>query len=385
MKSFRFAVPQVSWPDGVAELRSDVRTFLREEVDRGRFMPRCDAWVAGHDPAFSQDLGRRGWLGMTWPDRYGGGNESELARFVVLEELLAAGAPVAAHWIAERQTGPLLLRIGSEGQKMKFLPGIARGEVYFSIGMSEPDSGSDLASIQTTATKNGSGSWTITGRKIWTSHAAHNQHMLTLCRTSKEDDRHKGMSQFIVDLTLAGVDIRPIRSMSGESHFTEIFLDDVEVDEDALVGTEGEGWAQVTSELALERSGPERFLSTLPLLLHAIDHLETSKLEWVSTELGVLVAKLLSIRTLSVSVAASLASGGTPNTEAAVVKDLGTRFESEVIETVRRLSVAVDDWEARLSLEAMTGDALLSSPGFTLRGGTSEILRGIIARGLGMR
>lgn len=364
----RFAPGEL--PEEAIALRAEVRGFLRDDLAAGGFVPRCDAWLSGADPAFSRRLGERGWLGMTWPRRYGGGERSPLERHVVIEELLAAGAPVAAHWIADRQTGPLLLRYGSEGQRERFLPGIARGEVYFAIGMSEPDAGSDLASV-TTSARPVEGGWRLNGTKVWTSGAHLAHAMITLVRTeTRGEDRHLGLSQVIVDLKGDGVEVRPIRLMTGEHHFNEVILSDCFVPDAMVVGALGEGWKQVTSELAYERSGPERFLSTFPLL--------AAVAATGSADAGRLVARLWALRRLSLAVAAALQRGEEPATEAALVKDLGTLFERDVTE----LSRAVHGGEPGHPLFEHYRRALLEGPGFTLRGGTNEVLRTVVARTL---
>ena len=363
----------------MGSLRDEVRAFLEEELAAGTFEPRCDAWLSGHDPAFSRRLAEHGWVGMTWPKRYGGHERSYLDRYTVLEELLAAGAPVAAHWIADRQTGPLLLRYGTEAQRQRFLPAMARGETYFGIGMSEPDSGSDLASIRTTA-RRVEGGWLLNGTKVWTSHAHHSHFMITLVRTSPLTERkHEGMSQLIVDLQGEGVEVRPIEILSGEAHFNEVIFSDAFVAEDLLVGQEGAGWEQVTSELAYERSGPERFLSTFPLLRETVRELGRDPGEAGAQELGRLFARLAGLRALSLGVARQLEAGEAPAVEAALVKDLGTRFENDVVEVARAV---VSPEEAGERWRRLYWESVTHGPGFTLRGGTSEILRGIVARAL---
>jgi alkylation response protein AidB-like acyl-CoA dehydrogenase len=360
-------------------LREEVRAFLAEERAAGGFEPRCDAWLSGHSPEFSRRLAERGWVGMTWPKRYGGHERSQIERYAVLEELLAAGAPVAAHWIADRQTGPLLLRYGTEEQRQEFLPPMTQGECYFAIGMSEPDSGSDLASVRTTA-RPVEGGYSLNGTKVWTSHAHRSHYMITLVRTSPlGEDRHAGLSQLIVDLQGPGVTVRPIKLLSGEEHFNEVVFEDAFVPGGMLVGAEGEGWKQVTSELAYERSGPERFLSTFPLLVEAVRELGSDPGEAGARALGELYARLNALRRLSMEVARRLQAGEAPNVEAALVKDLGTRFEVDVIETARLL---VAPETAGEDFRRLYKEAVAHAPGFTLRGGTSEILRGIVARGL---
>jgi alkylation response protein AidB-like acyl-CoA dehydrogenase len=367
-------------------LRADVRRFLDDAVDHGTFVPRCDAWLGGIDPEFSRALGSRGWLGLTFPQEYGGHGRGPMVRFVVTEELLAAGAPVGAHWIADRQMGPSILRFGDETQKRRFLPGIARGEIFFCIGMSEPDSGSDLASVRTKAEKV-AGGFRINGAKIWTSGAQACHAMMSLVRTSpvEEGRRHEGLSQFIIDLESDGVQIRPISSMDGARHFNEVVLQDVFVPDEALLGKLGDGWRQVTSELAYERSGPERIMSTLPLLLAWTAQLRSAS-EPTSPEIeqavGRLTARLWVLRQMSLTVAGALEQGRTPDVEAAMVKDLGTRFEKDVADQVRLFAGVEPDVTGDRALQRLLGEALLHLPAFTLRGGTTEILRGIVAKSL---
>lgn len=373
---------QEALPAGLDVLRSEVRDFLAGELAAGGFTPECDSWNAGFSPEFSRKLGERGWLGMTWPKAYGGHERTALERFVVIEELLAAGAPVAAHWIADRQTGPMLLRYGTENQRQRFLPAIAAGDCYFAIGMSEPDSGSDLASVQTRATPV-DGGWLVNGRKLWTSHAHRAHHLLMLCRTAarSDDDRHAGLSQLIVDLGAEGVTVRPVISMSGAHHFNEITLDDVFVPDEMVVGRIGDGWRQVTSELAFERSGPERFLSTVPLLLRTLDALDGAAQASDAALIGSAVARLLFVRRLSLGVAAAIQNGEEPRVEAALVKDVGTQVEQAVVDTVQLVVPSLPSAAPPGLLDMLHG-AMLAGPGFTLRGGTSEILKSVIAGGL---
>jgi alkylation response protein AidB-like acyl-CoA dehydrogenase len=372
-------------PPGVAaschKLREEVRAFLSDELAAGRFVPRCDAWLSGWDPGFSRRLAERGWIGMTIPVEYGGGGRGVLERHVVTVELLAAGAPVAAHWIADRQTAPSLLRFGGAAVKRRFLPAIGRGECYFAIGMSEPDSGSDLASVRTRARPT-DGGWLVDGRKVWTSGAHRAHAFFVLCRTGEAGaDRHAGLSQLIVPLDAPGVEVRPIRLLTGEEHFNEVTLDHVFVPDDMVLGEVGAGWHQVTSELAVERSGPERFMSTYPLLTALVERL--AGIGWrPGGELGELFAELLVLRRMSWSIAARMDRGLSPEVDAALVKDLGTAFERKVIEVARRLAPAEPDMTAADPYERLLAEAISHTPGFTLRGGTTEILRQIVAKAM---
>lgn len=362
--------------EDLTKLRQDVHGFVTEWMAAAGRAPVVDGWLTAWDEAFSRDLGERGWIGMTIPRQYGGGGRSFMERFVVTEELLVAGAPVMAHWVADRQIAPALLRYGTEEQRERYLPQIARGRCYFAIGMSEPDSGSDLASVRTRARRTDSG-WLVSGTKVWTSGAQRAQAFIVLARTSPADAsrRHEGLSQLIVELDAPGVTVRPIQSMSGESHFNEVHLEDVFVPDGMVLGAIGEGWRQVTAELGFERSGPERFLSTFPLVAQLASGA-------VDLQLGRLVARLTALHHMSQAVSAALVEGQNAEIAAAVVKVLGTSTEGDVVELADALGGQVS---GSAELRDLTRAALLARPGFTLRGGTNEILRGVIARGLGLR
>ncbi|MEY8015953.1 acyl-CoA dehydrogenase family protein [Mycobacterium servetii] len=360
-------------------LRTEVRDFLADQLAAGAFTPSVDAWLTGWDEDFTAALAARGWLGMTVPVDYGGHGRSFLERFVVTEELLAAGAPVAAHWIADRQIVPSLLKYGTEQQKSEFLPRIVRGECFFGIGMSEPDSGSDLASVRTRATRV-DGGWSLSGTKVWTSGAHRAHAFIVLARTAPVDPahRHAGLSQFIVDLRGAGVEIRPIVSMNGAHHFNEVILDSAFVPDEMVFGEIGDGWQQVTSELAFERSGPERFLSTFVLLAACADRMAANAIPR-DPDLGRLVARIAGLHQMSTAVAGALERHEPADLPAAVVKVLGTTTEGDIAEFADLLD-SPDSVFAGLVRAAVD-----QRPGFTLRGGTNEVLRGVVARGLGMR
>lgn len=369
-------------PNHVSKLRHEVRDFLDGERRQGSF--RAHLGHGEFSAEFSRKIGSRGWIGITWPRKYGGHEGSYLERFVVTEELLAAAAPVAAHWVADRQSGPSLLRWGTDVQRQKYLPAIVKGECYFAIGMSEPNSGSDLASVRTRAEKV-PGGWKLTGQKVWTSWAHRSHAMFVLCRTSPlGEKKHEGLSQFIVDLPAPGITIRPIRFLNNEHHFNEVFFDEAFVPDDMVLGEIGQGWRQVTSELALERSGPERYMNTLPLLLAVIDRLKTSPDRMARVMIGTLLARFASIRTMSLAIATQFSRETTPNlaTEAALVKDIGTHFEREVTEAAKMLFDVTPVADSDDEFERLLGEATIFAPISTIRGGTTQILRGIVAKRL---
>ena len=381
---FRF--PKMAFPDDVEALRHDIRGFLREERANGGFTPIADCWGSGLSTEFSRKLGQRGYLAITWPKKYGGHEKTMLHRYVVTEELVSAGAPVAAHWVADRQSGPLIMRYGTDEQKNDILPRIAAGECYFAIGMSEPGSGSDLASVRTRAEKV-DGGWKINGAKIWSSGAHICHYMIALVRTSPVEDgqKHRGLSQFLVDLSAPGISIRGIRNIANESHFNETVFEDVFVPDDAMLGNEGDGWKQVTSELAIERAGPERFLSTTIILEEAVRATASTNDERIKLAFGQLVARLRTLRRMSLGVSALLQEGESPETEAALVKEVGTRFERELIEGVRMLSPSQPTTQGMSAYHSTLRDGILHIPSSTIRGGTNEVLKGIVARQLGLR
>jgi alkylation response protein AidB-like acyl-CoA dehydrogenase len=372
-------------PEEDEALRAPVRAFLQGALVGMAPERRARSWM-GYDLAFTRALAERGWIGLTLPRQYGGAGRSPYARFVVIEELLAAGAPVGAHWIAERQSAPLILRYGSEAQRQRFIPAICSGEIQFCIGMSEPDTGSDLASVRSRAERTADG-WRLTGQKIWTTFGDRARFMTALVRTSgSAEDRHAGLSQFLIDLTLSGIERRPIVDAAGDAHFAQIFFDDVVLPTDALIGEEGKGWEQVNAELAFERSGPERFLSCTVLIDEWMRVLRTQSAPLAGDIelLGRLIAEASALRSLSLSVTGALARGEDPAMQAAIVKDAGTSFEQSVPRLIAD-RLASGDENASGSLLATLAYLVAMSPAFSLRGGTREIIRGIIARGLGLR
>lgn len=382
MNSFSFPRPRQS--ETGERLRTEVREFLDEW--RGTNPDRQAASIFGSfDPQFSEALGARGWIGMGFPTQYGGGDYGLVERYVVLEELLAARAPITAHAVADRQSGPLLLRYGSEQQRLEILPRIAAGKCTFSIGMSEPDSGSDLASVRTRAVQV-DGGWLVNGAKIWTTNAHRSHYMILLCRTSPAgESRHKGLSQFLVNMKTPGIACRPITNIAGDTDFNEVHFRDVLLPSDALIGVEGDGWHQVTGELAIERSGPERFLSHMGAVEALAHALKQQRSVEGARALGRLVAHLTTLRRMSRSVATMIADGKDPALHAVLVKDIGTCFEQEIPEIVRLVLHTEPDPDAVGTYSATLAEVMLNAPSSTIRGGTKEVLRGIVAKALGLR
>ena len=372
-------------PAAAEALRAQVREFLCVALPAAPAHVRARSWM-GFDAQFSRALAERGWVGVTMPRRFGGAELDAFSRYVLVEELLCAGAPVSAHWIADRQSAPLILRFGSQAQQTFYLPRICSAQAFFCIGMSEPGAGSDLASVATRVRPTEDG-WLLNGQKIWTTNAHQCNYMIALVRSSGDaSDRQAGLSQFIIDLTLPGITIRPIRDLSGDAHFSEVFFDNVRLAPDALIGKLGAGWEQVNAELAFERSGPERIYSSVVLLEQWITLLrQRGDHAAMAGTVGRLATHLAVLRQISIAITARLARGESPVVEAALVKDLGTEFEQSIPSIVEAcLGTGGGIAEDPQLLHTLAYVSQMA-PSFSLRGGTREILRGMIARGLGLR
>ena len=378
---------QLRLPPECEKLRAEVRAFIAEETEAGNIKPSGATGGDSFSREFSRKVGAKGWLGMTWPKQYGGHERTFLERYVVTEELRVANAPTRLHFVADRQSGPILLKYAPEHVKMKVLPAICRGECCFAIGMSEPNSGSDLFAARTKATKT-DGGWLINGTKIWTSNAHQADYMIGLFRTSqptKENRRH-GLTQFLVDMKTKGITCNPVYQITGHHDFNEVVFENAFVPDDHVLGEIDGAWKQATSELAYERSGPERFLETYYVLEELVRVLGPDPDVRGAEGLGRLVAQLHTLRRMSVSVAGMLHAGKEPVLEAAIVKDVGTIWEQRLPHRARELA-AFSEPEAtnQIPFENKLAYATTIAPKLTIQGGTTEVLRGIIARGLGLR
>src|SRR6516165_11526374 len=378
--SLRF--DQVRLPRECEELRQEVRAFIAQEIAAGSFDPDQPRSGDLHNAELSGRIGAKGWIGMTWPKKYGFHE-----RYVVTEEFRAANAPVRLHFVADRQSGPILLKYAPEPIKLDILPRICRGEVCFAIGMSEPGSGSDLFAARARARRTNEG-WVLDGTKVWTSNAHVAHYMLGLFRTSppaKENRRH-GLTQFLVEMGAPGIRVNPIYQMTGEHDFNEVVFEDAFVPDDHVLGEIDGAWKQATSELAYERSGPERFLETFYVLNELVRALGRKPDLRGAEGLGRLVAQLHTLRRMSLSVSGMLQQGHEPVVEGSLVKDLGTAWEQKLPARVRELAAFLEqETTNRTTLEEQIAYATMIAPKLSNDGGTTEILRSIIARGLGLR
>jgi len=365
-------------------LQAEVREFLAEELPPGSHEPGL-GMSARSDKEFSKKMAERGWVGMALPKEWGGSDKTAVDRFIVVEEMLRWGAPVGYHWVADRQTGNVILKFGTEEQCERFLPAICRGEVGFSIGMSEPDSGSDLASVSTRAERD-DGGWIVNGTKIWTSGAHENDWFICLLRTNPLEEggnKREGLSQMLIDLSSPGLEIGPIPFLNGEHHFNEVHFHDVFVPDENVVGQPGMGWNQNTTEMAYERGGPDRWLSPFSTVEQLLRETQGTELGERTIELfGELAARWWGLRNLSLSVARLIDDGEAPSVESSLVKEMGTRFEVEVIEKLVELVDTELTADAESLFQRLLAQCVLTGPGNTIRGGTIEILRSVASKGL---
>ncbi len=345
-----------------------LRARARAVAERGvAEYGRCsDSWINGHSKEFTRVLAAEGFIGMTWPTEHGGAGRPGIERIIMAEEMISAGAPIAAGWFADRQMGPSIYTYGSEAQKAAFLPGILSGEASWCIGMSEPDAGSDLASLQTAAVLHGD-CYVVNGQKIWTSGAAGAEYCYLICRTGRDGPAHRGLSELIVPMDLDGIEVRPVRDMVGNSHFCEIFLTDVRVPAANLVGVEGGAFKQTMVQLGHERGGIDRLVSNRPLYDLALDHADLTdpliRQEIASIETGYRLGRLMVYR-------GALGEGSADYS--AATKAFCTEHEQRVAQFAARM----------LGPAATVGDdvpnAVCYAPAYTIQGGTSAIMRNII-------
>ena len=370
--------------------RDDVRAFLEKEVSAAGRAIREDGWVVGFSREFSRKLGERGWLGLTWPRQYGGGERSVLERLILTEELLRSGAPVAAHWLGDRQVGPSILRFGTEEQRREILPQITAGAIVFCVALSEPNAGSDAAAVATQALAHGD-RFVIRGQKIWTSFAHQADWCYLVARTDASGPKHKGISEFIVPMATPGITVRPLVDMTGEHHFNEVFFDDVRVPRTALIGQQDRGWYQIAVQLDYERGGIERVLSNWRVLddaLAAFRGTDVLRDPRTRDRVAALRIDLEAARSMVYRIAWLADHGRVPNVEAAIAKSFGTELEQRIADTVAglfQLSALGMAGSEHAALGGRVARAVLYAPAYTIQGGTSNILRNVIAhRGLGL-
>ena len=332
-----------------------------------------DSWLIGTSREFSLEMARRNWLGMTWPVEEGGGGRPALDRFIVFEALISEGAPVATSWFADRQIGPTLLQYGTTEQRRRWLPDIIAGTSAWSIGMSEPDAGSDVASLRTTARLHGD-TWILNGQKVWTSGAAGADWCYVVARSEPDAPPHAGLSEFVVDLRSPGVDIRPIRDATDNSHFCEVHFHEVEVPVSHLIGVRGDSFRQIMRQMEHERGGIDRLVSNRRLYLDAVSSMTGRQRSdarirqtFASLESGYRIGRNMVLREVL---------GQAPKGFSAVTKTWCTEFEQRVAE----FCVDIAGADAMLANRVSRGVGY--APAYSIMGGTTLILRNIVGERL---
>ena len=350
-------------------LRERARAVAAEGV--ATFGLHHDSWVNGYSPEFARRLAAEGWIGMGWPVEHGGGGRPPIERVIVAEELIAAGAPIAAMWVADRQMGPSIIAHGTAEQQARFLPGMLTADEAWCIGMSEPNAGSDLASLTTSARRVGD-VFVVNGQKIWTSGAAVADHCYLICRTSAEGPPHRGISELIVPMDLPGIEVRPIRDLTTNRHFCEVWFTDVEVPVGHLVGVEGNAFAQTMQQLEHERGGIDRLVSNRPLYDLALARADRSdplvRQEIAAIETGYRIGRLLVYREVLRQAPAGFS---------AATKCACTEHEQRVAAFAARvLGADATVWDPADRSDPARGIAY--APAYTIMGGTSNVMRTIL-------
>ena len=377
------------------KLRQEVRNFLEDELERRLWKPACDAWIQGYDPEFSKRVANRGWIGLTWPRQYGGQERSSIDRLIVTEEMLRYGAPAACHWFADRQIGGSILKYGSEEQKEEFLPKIIRGEMYVGLGMSEPEAGSDLASLKTRAIEEND-CYVVNGQKTWTSGAWFINYIYLLARTDLDAAKHRGISEFIVPIDLPGISRIPMIDITGTEAWNDLFFDNVRVPKKYMIGEKNKGFYHVLDQLAYERGGMERLMGNYPLFDALIRFAKETKYDGKALSQDTMIRhKLAQLqvefevgRLFMYKVAIVMDEGRTPTVEASMSKAYATTFEQRLANTAMEILGPYGLlWAGSkyVPFEGLAAHSYLGSKGYSLQAGSTEILKNIIAtRGLGL-
>jgi alkylation response protein AidB-like acyl-CoA dehydrogenase len=371
------------------KLRGEVRDFLEGEIKQGLWQPTCDAWIMAYDPEFTKRVAAKGWVGLTWPEEYGGHGRSFIDRLIVTEEMLRYGAPAACHWFADRQIGGAIVHYGTDEQKKEILPKILKGEAYVGLGMSEPEAGSDLASLKTRAVEDGD-DYIIDGQKVWTSGGSHMNMIYLVARTDPEVAKHKGISEFLFETSLPGITVSPIEDITGGVHFNEVFFDSVRVPKKCLIPEKNKGFYQVVNQLDYERSGMERLMANYPLFEVLVQYVKETRRRGrpladdpvVRSKIAQLKIELEIGRLHMYRVAVVMDEGRAPNWESSMSKAYGTAFEQRLAGAaieIAGLYGQLSPDSKWVPMQGMAYHSYLSSKGYSLQAGSSEVLKNILA------
>lgn len=384
---FSLSAAQEAWVE-------EIRAFLRDHFDAEA---EAEARRRGNEASgpvlrrFRAKMAERGWLALTWPLEYGGSGRSMFEQFLLMDEFAYWGAPAID--MTSSAVAPTIMRVGTEEQKRRWLPAILRGEVEFAIGYSEPEAGSDLASLRTTGRRDGD-DWVVTGQKLWNTGAEFATHEWLVCRTDPDAPRHKGLSVLIVPIDSPGVRLQPIVTWGG-IRTNAVFFDEVRVSADHLVGELNEGWRYVTTALDFERvaigvtGGLRRLYDELLRLVDARveDGLPLAARSDVRHTLAGLAADIELARLLNYRAAWMVDQGQVPGAEASMTKVVTTELQARLAAAALDLAGADASVESPPDSPAVTLAQHLyrQAPYLRFGGGTNEVQRDIIAqRGLGL-
>jgi 3-oxocholest-4-en-26-oyl-CoA dehydrogenase alpha subunit len=381
--------------DDQEALRKELRAYFSELMT-----PEVEAAMSGGEWGGSRyrelalRMGRDGWLGIGWPKEYGGQGRSAVEQFIFFDEAQRAGAPVP--FLTINTVGPTLMRYGTEEQRSAFLPRILRGEVHFSIGYSEADAGTDLASLRTSAVFDGD-EWTINGSKLWTSLVQDADYVWLAARTDPEAKKHRGISIFIVPTASRGFRYSPIQTI-GDGSTNATFYEDVRVPHSAVVGEVNQGWSLITNQLNLERvalcapGGVQRLFEDVCAWARATrlaDGRRVVDQEWVRLHLARIQAGLEFLKLINWKSAWSLTRGRIDPADASATKVFGTEFFCQAYRMMLEIMGPAGAVKAGSPEAILRGRVERSYRGtliLTFGGGTNEVQRDLISGfGLGMK
>jgi len=375
--------------------RQEVRDFLEKKIECGAFKIISNGWLENSSQEFSKEMSERGWIGMTWPKEYGGQERTYMDRAILMEEMLTCQAPIAYHFLADRQVGPAIIHFGNDDHKKEYLPKIINAEISMVLGLSEPNAGSDLVSVKTYAKEEGD-FFILNGQKVWTTGAHRADYIWMIVKTDLDAPKHKGISEFILDLKTPGVTVRPIINIAGVHSFNEVFFEDVKVPKENLVGVKNRGFYQLMAQVDYERAGLERLMQNYPVFVNLVEYVKKekrngqplSKDPMVRNTLAELEVEYQIGRLFCYQVAWTLTQGRIPNYEAALCKAYCTQYEQRLSDAATRILGLYGQLMPGSKWAPMDGeaaDSYLWSVSYTLQGGSLEVLKNIVAtRGLGL-
>jgi len=380
-----------------SQLREDVRAFLKTEKEKGVYPFGANSFLELRSKEFSKRMAQKGWIGMAWPKEYGGRGMGYTERLIVLEEMIGAGAPIAYHFLVDRQVGPGIIHFGSDFLKKEFLSKIINADVTFCLLFSEPDAGSDLANCRTTAVEEGD-YYVVNGQKVWTSGAHLADYGWALVKTTLDPDvsRYDAFSELIIDMKSPGITIRPLINMAGIHSFNEVYFDNVKIHKNYLVGKRDNGFRQIMTNLDYERAGIERLMQNNHVKEALIEYVKTSKKDGRPLSEDSLVRDIVAgleveyqvYRLFVYYITSCLDNGKMPTFEAAMGKALCTLYEArlaDVAATVIGLPGLLRPDSPEALFDGVVCESYLWSPSYTLQGGVVEVLKNIVSkRGLKM-